>query len=166
VLCKVKHAEQHLFPINVNSGASLEALKQNMKLRREAVEYLKSGGCVLLFPSGMPEITEDPFSEPKEAPWTSFMASVALSAAVPVLPMFVPGHNTRLFHIASWISKKLRPALIPYETSRRYDSTIEVIIGKLFSVEQLSETSSRDELTQLIRDATLALEAKEASLPQ
>lgn len=159
LFCHPENAAEHLLAMDLSAN-SLKARKQNVTLRRKTVEYLKSGGCVILFPSGMLEITETFWSPPVEAPWTNFMTSIALSAGVPVMPMFVIGHNSRLFYMASKVSQTLRLAMLFNETNRKVGSTIEVVVGRLFSAQKLASMGNHDTITNYLRTATLELETK------
>lgn len=151
-----RNAEDYLLPMDLEEN-SLKARKQNVRLRREAVEYLRSGGCVILFPAGMVEMSPSPLSAPQESPWTNFMSRLAVQAKVPVLPVFVDGHNSRVFHFVSHFSVTLRLAMYFHEIRRMLGAPVTLTIGKQLSPYRLSLFNNDDEITRFIRDQTLSL---------
>jgi len=136
------HARPHFLPMDL-SDDSVRARRQNVRVRREAIAHLGAGGAVLLFPAGAAEITRHPFAAPEEAPWTSLALHLARAADVPMQPVFVDTHNSRLFHAASHLGYTARRALYVRETTRRIGSTIGLRFGRSLSLQEL-ETPQAD----------------------
>jgi len=137
------HARPHFLPMDL-SDDSVRARRQNVRVRREAIAHLAGGGAVLLFPSGAAEITRHPFASPEEAAWTPLALHLARAADVPVQPVLVDAHNSRLFHAASHLGYIARRALYVRETTRRIGGTIGLRFGRALSVRELEALEERD----------------------
>lgn len=136
---------------------STSARKQNINVRREATRYLKDGHMVLVFPGGGVESIRHPLAEPQEAPWNDFTSRMAIDASVPVLPIFVSGHNSRLFHLCSYFSYTLRLSMFFREISRKMNSTVELVIGDILQPDIIRTWPASHSVADKLRDATLGL---------
>jgi len=138
------HARSHFLPMDL-SDTTVRARRQNVRVRREAIAHLKGGGAVLLFPAGAAEITRHPFAAPEEAPWTPLALHLARAAGVPIQPVLVDAHNSRLFHVASHLGYTARRALYVRETTRRIGGTIRLCFGHPVSEAELEAASGPDD---------------------
>lgn len=132
-------SSQHFMPLDLSEQGSSASRRQNVDIRRKATAHLRGGGCVVLFPSGSAEITSHPLARPAEAPWTALASKLALKSGATVLPVFVHGHNSRLFHAASHMGKLVRRSLFLTETRRMIGARIPCRIGEPLHAEQLRQ---------------------------
>ena len=144
------HARAHFLPLDL-SDTTVRARRQNVAMRRETIAHLRAGGAVLLFPAGAAEITRHPFAAPEEAPWTPLALNLARGADVPVLPVFVEAHNSRLFHVASHLGSTARRALYIRETTRRIGGAIGLRFGCPVTVAELE--AAADAVANAVPDA-------------
>lgn len=152
----------HFMPLDLSEQSGSVARRQNVEIRREATAHLRSGGCVILFPSGSAEITSHPLARPAEAPWTALASKLALKSGATILPIFVHGHNSRLFHAASHMGDLVRRSLFLTETRRMIGARIPCRIGEPLLNEQLQrmyteEDCSARQLAARLREITLQL---------
>lgn len=154
-----ENSRGYFLPMNLAEN-DRTARKQNLRVRKEAVKHLQDGGVVLVFPSGMAGVVETPFSEPIEAPWSRFMTRIIFDAQVPVLPMFVHGHNSRLFHVVSLVSQTLRLSLFFREINRMVGQEVRITVGETLEPGRLGEIGDVREVTEWLYRYTLALESR------
>ncbi len=152
----------HFMPLDLSEQSGSVARRQNVEIRREATAHLRSGGCVILFPSGSAEVTRHPLARPAEAPWTALASKLALKSGATILPIFVHGHNSRLFHAASHMGDLVRRSLFLTETRRMIGARIPCRIGEPLLNEQLlrlysEEGCSARQLSARLRGITLQL---------
>ncbi len=121
--------QTHFLALDLSS-ASIGPLRQNVAVRQAAINHLKAGHCIVLFPSGSAEITKHPLAKPEEALWTTLACKLATRSNATLLPVFVDGHNSRLFHAASHISDLVRRSLFLSETLRMRGSTVNCRFGE------------------------------------
>lgn len=155
-------SRQHFLPLDLAEDGNTGSLRQNVGIRRDATRHLRDGGCVVLFPSGSVETTSHPLARPLEAEWTPLACRLAMKSGATVLPMFVHGHNSRLFHAASHLGLLVRRSLFLNETRRLIGSRIACRIGEPVLPEELLQmhaeaAESTSELAARLRERTLRL---------
>ena len=131
-------------------------MKLNMKTRNEALDFLKTGGTVLVFPSGGGATAEKGFGEAEELPWKTFTARLVKSAGAAVIPVFFHGQNGRVFHLASRVSATLRTSLFIHEFSKLSGRTLRATIGDTLGPEELAELEDRKELIGFLQSAVMS----------
>ena len=156
VFARAPETRDHLLGLDL-ADDSRAARRQNLATRRAAVAHLRAGGAVLLFPSGNIERSVRPFGPPEEGPWHRFVARLALGSGASVQPMFVAGHNGRLFHAASHLGATLRRSLCLRELRRRLDSTVDVTVGTPVPATDLAALGDDDAIAADLRERTLSL---------
>ncbi len=135
-----------------------EARRQNIIVRREAIQNLKDGQIVIIFPSGGAERPSSLFGAPYETPWFRFTEKMVTASGAPVLPIFVHGHNSKLFHMASHVSEIARRAMFIHEIKRGIGSEVELSIGDLITPETVKRWADNGEdVIEKLRAATFAL---------
>lgn len=126
----------HILPID--RGEDKETLKRNIATRREAIETLKGGGCVAIFPAGTVSITKRPFRRAAfDAHWKPLAASLIQLTQATVTPVFIHGQNGRLYQIAGHISDNLRIGLAALAFKKQMREPVKMTIGDALDVEQL-----------------------------
>ena len=116
--------------------------RKSILMRNEAMEQLKAGGVIILFPAGAVASSHTWFGQAKEKPWNPFTAKMILKSGATVLPIYFPGRNTRLYQIADKISATFRQGLLLHEIARALDTAQSPIIGDPIQGESLSEWKS------------------------
>ena len=96
------------FMIPVPFAHDPDALDKNLEMRRLAMQHLKAGGVVVLFPSGV-VASADTFMGPAvERPWNVFTSKLIVRSGATVLPIRFTGQNSRMYQIASLVSPTIR----------------------------------------------------------
>ncbi len=81
------------------------------------MEHLANGGVLILFPAGKVATSTGWWGPAIEAEWNVFTAKMLKNSKATVLPIFFPGQNTRLYHIADKISPTFRQGLLLHEVA-------------------------------------------------
>ncbi|WP_224501576.1 lysophospholipid acyltransferase family protein [Celeribacter litoreus] len=132
--------------------------RKSIKMRNEAMETLKQGGVIILFPAGAVAASKDWFGPVVEKPWNPFTAKMVLKSGATVLPIYFPGRNTRLYQIADKISDSMRQGLLLHEIARAMDKPQSPIIGDPLTPDDLVPWQSKTrEFMDWMRTHTLAL---------
>ncbi|MEO0498609.1 MAG: lysophospholipid acyltransferase family protein [Pseudomonadota bacterium] len=154
-LMKVPEIRAYSLPVSFEE--TKEALKANMKTKRDAEAFLASGGLLVVFPGGGVATAESGFGRASELPWKTFTAKLVQSSKATVLPVFFHGQNGRMFHMASRVSMTLRTSLLIREFRKLSGRTIRVSIGEPISSERLSEFSDRKALLAYLQDRVFSI---------
>lgn len=156
VLCQAPDAKGALLPIDFTG--TREALQTNVETRKEALESLKQGGAIGIFPAGGVAVSEKPHKGPAvDTNWHTFAAKLIRKTNATVVPVYFGGQNSRMFQIASHYSATLRLALFFFETARRIGSELEFAVGEPIAPEELASIPDREELMRTLRMRTYNL---------
>jgi putative hemolysin len=156
LLCQPREAERYLLPVDFANTRT--ARKRSAETRKLAMNWLEQGHCITLFPGGGVATRQQPKQGPAlELPWHSFAARLAATPATKVVPLFVHGENSTLFHAASQWSYALRVALLFRETLRRVGQPLRLEIGPARDGEALTRNVSRDVATSRLHAITMGL---------
>jgi putative hemolysin len=144
-----------IIPVNPFGGNN--AARENVKPLRQAIEWVRRGGLLAVFPAG--EVSSLRFSRMKvmDGKWQLPVARIIRHTRACVVPVYFEGGNSMLFHCAGMIHPSLRTALIPREllsTSRR---SVTVHAGKCIQFERIKIHETDRELLDFLRVCTYML---------
>lgn len=136
------------------------ALEKGLEMRRIAMEHLKDGGVIILFPSGQVATSEGWFGPAVEAEWNPFTAKMILKSGAQVLPIRFQGQNSRLYLMANKLSATLRQGLLLHEIAHALNKPQAPIIGAPIAPDEIARWSSNPRgFMAWLRETTLALGA-------
>lgn len=157
LLCQPPEAARFLLPVDF--GGTPQARQRSARTRLEAVQWLKDGHCVALFPAGGVATRQQPMKGPAlDLPWHPFVSKLANVPGVRVQPLFFHGQNSTLFHLASHTQYLLRVALLFRETLRQVGGTMPVSIGVAQPGESLPHGAGKQAVADALRALTYALD--------
>ncbi len=146
------------FMIPVPFAHEEDALKKNLQMRKEAMEHLKSGGIIVLFPSGVVASSDTAFGPVIEREWNPFTAKMIQRSGATVVPIFFPGENSRAYQIANRLSAPLRQGLLIHEVVHALDKPQAPVVGPPFDPEEISAWRDNPRgFMAWLRERTLAL---------
>jgi putative hemolysin len=146
------------FMISVPFPHDEEAQQKGLEMRAAAMDQLKKGGVVALFPSGVVASSDTAFGPVIEREWNVFTAKMIRRSGATVLPMYFPGSNSRRYQIANRISATLRQGLLLNEIVRSCNRPQKPVIGKALTQEDLADRMDDPRaLMSWLREKTLAL---------
>ncbi len=159
LLTGVGEIEQFMIPVPF--AHEQDALQQNLEMRRRAMEHLKDGGAIVLFPSGVVASSETMFGPAIEAEWNPFTSKMIQRSGARVLPIYFPGRNSRWYQMANRVSATLRQGLLLYEVVHALNKPQAPVVGEVIDRDVISGWASnpRGFMTWL-RDQTLSLGQK------
>lgn len=119
-----------------------DAQRKGVEMRANAMNHLKNGGVVALFPSGVVASSENWWGPAVEAEWNVFTAKMIRRSGATVVPMKFLGQNSRAYQIANKISPMLRQGLLLHEIVHSCNKPQGPIVGH--PIDQ-SEIDARDD---------------------
>ena len=142
----------------VSFDETKEAVKLNLETRKKALDYLKEGGAIGIFPGGTVSTAMKPFGRPLDPGWRSFTAKMIAKSGATVVPIYFDGHNSRLFQVASHLHFTLRMALLIKEFKSRVDEPVRIVVGEPLPQADL-EARAKDPkaMMEYLRASTYAL---------
>ncbi len=128
-----------MFMIPVPFPHEENALQKNLEMRRLAMEHLKNGGVIVLFPSGVVAASDTWWGPAIEKEWNPFTAKMIHRSGAQVVPIFFQGQNSRAYQIANQISATLRQSLLLFEVKHALNKPQAPIVGEPIPDEEIKE---------------------------
>lgn len=136
-----------------------EAQTKMVEMRRQAMDFLKEGGVVALFPSGVVATSQSFFGPVVESEWNVFTAKLIRTSGATVVPLKFEGRNSRAYQIANRISPTLRQGLLVHEVVRARNKPIAPVIGDAVPQSEIdARIRNAREFMSWLRNLTLNLE--------
>ncbi|SMX29554.1 hypothetical protein TRP8649_03691 [Pelagimonas phthalicica] len=151
-------AEIDEFMIPVPFAHDPDALDKSLEMRRRAMDHLKHGGVLALFPSGVVASADRWFGPAIERSWSAFTAKLIQRSGATVVPIRFPGQNSRAYQIASLTSQTLRQGLLLFEVKHALNKPQRPHIGTPILPSDIERWSGDPMgLMTWLRDETLGL---------
>jgi putative hemolysin len=135
-----------------------DSLEKGLEMRKISMDHLAQGGVLILFPAGKVATSEGWWGPAIEAEWNLFTAKMVQKSKATVLPIFFPGQNSRLYHIADKISPTIRQGLLLHEVVHALNKPQRPVIGQPVPPEEIAKWSGNPRgYLAWLRELTLAL---------
>jgi len=152
--------------IGVDPFGGKSAMANNLKPIREAVQWLKQGGLLLIFPAGEVSHRKWLQKEVTDPQWSPTVARLIKMTQATVTPVYFHGSNSNLFHLLGLIHPRLRTVMLFRELLNKEGANITIRIGKTISHSKLGTFDNEKDLlhylrmrTYMLKDAELAKHA-------
>lgn len=145
----------YMLPIDFSETE--EAVHTNIESKRKALETLRQGGAIIIFPAGGIATAKQPFGKATDLEWKLFTAKLIHMTKATVVPIYFHGQNSQLFQLVSQFSLTLRLSLIIREVNNKIAETLRINIGDPIPYAQLAEIKGRQALMKHLREVTYAL---------
>ncbi|MBC7925472.1 MAG: lysophospholipid acyltransferase family protein [Bryobacteraceae bacterium] len=145
----------HFLFVNPFGGA--EATKENRRGLRSAIEHLRSGGLLVVFPAG--EVAHLDLRERSviDPPWNPGVAGFARITGATILPAFFDGANSALFQLLGLVHPRMRTVMLPQEFLNKQKQTIELRIGSPLAPASLDRFDTDEQRIAWIRQRAYIL---------
>lgn len=143
-----------LIAVDVFDG-NPDAKRRNLRSLRDAGRHLGDGGQLVIFPGGEVASWSWRVQAVTEPEWPPLAGSLVQRYQATVVPVFLPGRNSALFHLLGTIHPFLRSTWLIRELLRRQNSTIELRVGRPIEADR---SKTPREIIAEIRAAVFSLE--------
>jgi putative hemolysin len=149
-------AASYMIPVPFPHEA--DAQHKMLQMRSVAMEHLKRGGLIALFPSGVVATSDTFFGPAVEAEWNVFTAKLIRTSGATVVPCYFSGANSRWYQIANRISPTLRQGLLLHEIVHSLDKPQSPVVGAPVSPAEIAQRAGDPRAFMAwLREKTLAL---------
>lgn len=131
----VKEIQKYMLPVPFPHEE--DSFNESLKMRKTAMDRLKDGGCIILFPAGEVAHSKTFFGPAVEASWNPFTGKMIQRSGARVLPIYFPGQNTRLYLMANLVSATFRQGMLLHEVVHTLDKPQAPVIGPVLSQEEM-----------------------------
>jgi len=136
VLGLVPELREQMVLVDVSGGG--HATGRNGRRMREAVRWVRDGGCLCLFPAGVVSHFNWRSGRVTDPAWHRSLGALVRLTRAPVVPCFIEGANSLLFQLAGTLHPGLRTLLLPRELLRRRGTHVDVHVGRAISPSRLA----------------------------
>ena len=100
---------------------------RNIKGIKMALQHVKEGNCLALFPAG--EVSTVHGFRIQDKKWPNSVMKFIRKVNVPVVPMFMSGTNSPAFHIFGFIHPIFRTLQLVRQFNRKDNTTVKLAVG-------------------------------------
>jgi putative hemolysin len=155
LLQRIEPLKECFFP--VNPFETRKNAKSSLKGLRLAIDHIISDHALGIFPAG--EVSTYNIAENRIADkeWNNGIVKFVINCESPIIPVFISGTNSPMFHALGRIHPMLRTAQLPAELFNKKDKTIHIRIGNPITSEDINRFSSVKEVGRYLRAKTYSL---------
>ena len=139
--------EERVIPVEWRD--TLRSRTQSRDLLRRAVEALKDGRCIVIFPSGRMSEWSWKHWRLEERPWHPTAISLARKFDVPVIPLAVRQRMPFLYYALAQVNEELKDMTIFHGLMGKRDARYQLAFGRPIPITR--EDGSDAEVTQVFR---------------
>lgn len=158
-LARIPALAPAVLPVDVFGGEN--AVRDNARAFRAAIEHLEAGGMIAVFPAGEVSRWSVRGREVRDAPWSTSLVRMAARTRAPIVPAWFAGRNSALFQILSLVHPRLSTAMLPRELLKKRGSTIELSIGTPIVARELDGLVDDEARSDYVRLRAAALGERE-----
>ncbi|KAB2543432.1 acyltransferase [Salipiger aestuarii] len=156
LLTGVKEIEEFMIPVPFPHEAG--AREQSLAMRANAMDHLRKGGVIALFPSGVVAASRTIFGPAVEGTWNPFTAKMIQRSGATVVPIYFPGQNSRAYQIANRLSPTLRQGLLIHEVLHACGRPQKPVVGAPICPEEMRRWNGKQrEFIAWLRERTIGL---------
>lgn len=149
--------------IAIDDSKSSEGTRKNNRAIREAMEMLRDGQCIIIFPAGRLARPNKWGEHCTDWEWQPLVGHLVLKTKsknhkpLMILPIFFEGQNSRIFRLAALLKFfTITRSLVIYELMNKRKSNVKIRIGRPFPASEYSGEDA-ETVTKDLRQKTLSL---------
>jgi putative hemolysin len=144
-------------PFQSDTAVRATRVDTNRRALREALEWLRSGGMLAMFPAG--EVSQWQFHQGQitDPAWSDTAVRLIRRTEAAVLPIYFCGRNSVSFHLFGMIHPRLRTTFLLQEFLQQEGRAVEVRVGSEIPRESLAGIADDREATEYLRWRTYLL---------
>ncbi len=143
--------KEHFLDVELYSKAHQDRTQNSASLQA-AIDFVKSGGCLIIFPAGTPSQAKTFFGKAKDLDWRSGASRIIHATQANVVPVFFEGQNSHFFQITGLIFKKtktIRTLLLGRELLKRFNKPVTVKVGSNIDYKILQDLDHAETMKRL-----------------
>lgn len=155
---ELEASRKYIIPVNPFGGP--ESAIANRKGVRQCVEWLRSGGLLIMFPAGEVSSLRLPAGTISDPAWNETAVRLVRMTNALTVPVFFHGSNSPGFQLAGLFHPSLRTMLLPRELLNKRGRTLRVAVGSPISASNLSRHPTAREAADYLQWRTQLLQAR------
>ncbi len=147
----------HSHCIFVDPFHTPSSLDKNVKPLKEAMEWVRGGGALAVFPAGEVSAWNVREGQVTDPIWSTLAARLVRRTGANALPVFFCGRNSGTFQLLGLINPRLRTLFLLGEFLQQREKNVQIRIGKAIPAELIASLDNDEEATEYLRLRTYLL---------
>jgi putative hemolysin len=143
--------------IGVDVFENDSSVKSNIHGVKQALKHLGNNGLLLVFPAGEVSSFQLKNRKVQDRQWNRIIAMLVRKTGASTSPIFIEGHNSKLFQLAGLLHPRLRTLMLPREMLNKRKQLIKLHIGESIPYSELNSLTSDEDFTHYLRLNTYLL---------
>lgn len=143
--------ELHEFMIFVNPFGGKKATQENHKGLREAYRWVEQGGMLAVFPAGEVSSLNVARLRVEDTAWKESIARLIRSTNASVVPAWIRGRNSWLFHLSGLLHPRLRTLQLAREFANKQHTSLLIRFASVLQPSVLQHYSDDAMMKELRR---------------
>jgi Putative hemolysin len=149
--------QDHFIGVNPYSSGSLSE-RSSLAGIKECIDHIKGNHPLGFFPAGA--ISKNKITRIEDREWQPSVLKLIQRVKVPVVPVFISGHNSAFFNFLDLIDWRLRTVRLCHELMNKKGKSIHMVFGKPITVEEQSNYSDIKLFGRFLKEKTYELKGK------
>jgi putative hemolysin len=130
-------------------------LKPKAKINTSAIKqcfgHIKNEGLLVIFPAGRVSFFQSDKQRITDGDWNRLAIKIATKTGAPILPVFISGTNSKLFHQIGRIYYRFRLLMLAHEMFKLQEHNIDLKTNNLLTTKQLNEFNGIERMNDFVR---------------
>jgi len=155
LLQRIEPLKDCFFP--VNPFETKKDVRSSVKGLRNALDHVLNDHPLGIFPAG--EVSTYNLTEKRIADkiWDKSIIKFVVNCESPIVPVYISGNNSPMFHALGRIHPLLRTAKLPSELFNKKDKTIQIRVGNPITENDIKKFGTYKDLGNYLRVKTYSL---------
>jgi len=140
-----------------HSSSSYKSVDKNVKPLKQAMEWLRQGGALAVFPAGEVSHWNVREAQVTDPSWSDVAARLVRKTGASALPVYFCGHNSARFQLLGLINPRLRTLFLLQEFLQQREKNVRIRIGKAIPSQLIANLEDDEEATEYLRLRTYLL---------
>jgi len=123
----------------------------NTSAIKQCFAHIKNEGLLVIFPAGKVSSFQSEKQRITDAEWNRLAIKIAHKTETPILPVFISGGNSQLFHKMGGIYYRFRLLMLVREMLKLQKKTITLTTNNLITIKQLKEFNNITKMNDAVR---------------
>ena len=155
VLGMIDTMQDHFIGVNPFNTGSL-AKRSSMSGVKKCIQHLQDGHPLGFFPAGA--ISKNRITRIEDRDWQPNVLRLIKKAGVPVVPVFISGHNSGFFNFIDLINWRLRTVRLCHELNNKKGKTMQMVFGEPVFAEEQQQYTDITAFGKFLKSKTYALQ--------
>jgi putative hemolysin len=156
ILAQIDTMADHFIGVNPFRAGAVD--RSSLGGVKECIRHIKDGHPLGFFPAGA--MSKNKITRIEDRDWQPSVLKLIQKAKVPIVPVYISGHNSAFFNFLDLIDWRLRTVRLCHELTNKKGKTVHLVFGQPVLPEEQEEYADIAALGKFLKGKTYELKAK------